>query len=372
MATTPVRVFSFQPPSTVALVTDSPLLSQTGMYLDELVKGLPRKGIRPVVRFVPSRLLRRRLHLERIVRGRLLRRRMAAYDVVHVQYTFPLGWAMTSRAKRDPPVVVHTHGFDVFALPEVGYGLRRLPWGTAVCRTTWRRASVVLAVCASSGREVRSVAPEANVVVVPNGVDPDVFRPGREPHPRLRPRLDGGGTLVLHTGYLTPVKNQRRLLRAFAKARDAVPSCRPHLVMAGDGPLRRTLMDDAVRLGLGDAVTFLGTVPRAEMPGVYAAADLFVLPSLSEAHPWSLLEAMAAGLPVVAAHVGGIPDTLDPSQLVNPWDDASIAEGLTRFLQDEGERRDAGRRNRRTVEGRFTLRHHIDGIAEAYARALGG
>jgi glycogen synthase len=106
------------------------------------------------------------------------------------------------------------------------------------------------------------------------------------------------------------------------------------VVLVGDGPLRPALERQAARLGPG-RVRFQGFVPHAEVPAWLAAADVLVLPSVYEELGSVLLEAMAAGLPVVASEVGGIPDALGPAGLlVPPGDPAALAAAVDQVLED--------------------------------------
>lgn len=112
-------------------------------------------------------------------------------------------------------------------------------------------------------------------------------------------------------------KNQASLIRCFARLRKEVPNAK--LLLLGDGPYHESLIQLAEELGVADAVTFTGKVPNTE--DYYSASDLYVQTSFTEAMPLSVLEAMAAGLPVVSTNVGGLPDVVKGNGILVPVGD---------------------------------------------------
>lgn len=132
--------------------------------------------------------------------------------------------------------------------------------------------------------------------VVPNGIDPDFWCPSHRPRSQ--------GLKMLSAGRLEPVKGFDLLISAFTDVAHAVPDAR--LVVAGQGSQRQDLERQVADAGLSDRVVFTGILDRWQLRDAYRDADLFVLPSRSEGLPLALLEAMATGLPFVAADVGGV------------------------------------------------------------------
>jgi glycosyltransferase involved in cell wall biosynthesis len=107
------------------------------------------------------------------------------------------------------------------------------------------------------------------------------------------------------------------------------------------------------------------------MPELYSAADVFVLPSLSEAHPWSLLEAMSCELAVTASRVGGIPETIPTeSLLVDPSKPQEIAEKMQYLAENPDLRKHLGSENRKTILEKFTFKSHLAELATIYERLL--
>ena len=123
-------------------------------------------------------------------------------------------------------------------------------------------------------------------------------------------------------------KGHSFLIKAFEKVRKQVPSAR--LILAGDGPLKEEIQEQAAKAGLDDSVHFLGR--RDDIPKLLRAMDTFVLPSIgSEGMPLVILEAMAAGVPCIASSLSGIPEVINSSDvgfLVPPRDENALAEAM--------------------------------------------
>lgn len=146
--------------------------------------------------------------------------------------------------------------------------------------------------------------------VIPLGIDVDAFSGVHGERARFRDELQAAPDEILvgFVGRLTEIKNLSMYLRVAALARTEADSGRLRFVIAGDGHLRRSLESEAADLGLGDSVAFLGN--RTDTDVVYAGLDIVALTSLNEGTPLSLIEAMAAGRPVIATRVGGVRDLL--------------------------------------------------------------
>lgn len=195
--------------------------------------------------------------------------------------------------------------------------------------------------------------PEKKSRVIYNAVDLAAYQdlPSRE---EIRARLGLAGRVVLTAARLTPWKGVNRLIAALPAWREAVPGT--NLVIVGDGPERANLERLAHEVGVAEAVTFVGQVPHEWMPLYLRAADVFVLYSGYEGLPHVVLEAMAAGVPVVASRKGGIPEVIEDgvTGLLVEWGDETVlADTVERVLCDAALARRLGEAGRARVERDF-------------------
>ena len=228
-------------------------------------------------------------------------------------------------------------------------------------------------VCVSTGVERFSVGrggldPD-RLVVIPNGVDPARFD-AATPVDRAALGVPPGAELCLYVGRLDPQKGLEVLVDAAADVARDRPAW--HLAVAGDGPLRDELVARAAAAGLGDRVRWLGR--RGDVPGLLRAADCLVLPSLWEGMPNVVLEAMAAGLPVVATAVEGTEDLVIPGAtgwLVPPGRPGPLADALREAAADPDRRRALGRAGRARVEAEFAPARVVAAYERLWAGVLG-
>jgi len=246
------------------------------------------------------------------------------------------------------PLLVHLHG--------AGFE-RRVP--PALARFFFERAACVITPCESLRAWVRSVARNAHARCLPSPV-------ALEPAPAQGARPN----LVLFLGRLEPAKGIFDLLEAVAALRPAVPDVR--LVCAGDGE-RVAVARYAERLGIADAVRFTGWVGPSGKRALLEAAAVFALPSYDEALPISLLEAMSAGVPVIASPVGGIPEVVVDGVsgfLAAPGDTATLERLLRKLLLDRSLGAHIGAAARESARLRFAPERTLPRLEEIYA-ALG-
>jgi glycosyltransferase involved in cell wall biosynthesis len=210
--------------------------------------------------------------------------------------------------------------------------------------------------------------PAAKLRVIPNGVDVDRFCP-RPPNAELRKLLglpDGAPTVGI-VAALRPEKNHPLFLGAAARVLKAVPQAR--FLVVGDGPQREELQALARLLAVSDAVHFLGT--RSDVPELLALIDVLALTSHMEANPVSILEAMAAGKPVVATRVGSVDRVVQEGRtgrLVSPGNEEELAMRLIELLRDPAAAADLGRAGRQ-----FVVQHaSIERMVARYEELLSG
>ena len=213
--------------------------------------------------------------------------------------------------------------------------------------------------------------PRDKVVQIYNGVDHERFAGGSAPQVILPERTcDHESPIVIGTvGRLAKVKDQRTLLRALARIISDQPTQREQLraILVGDGPERELLAAEAVELGLGDAIHFAGD--RSDVPAWLAAMDVFVLPSLAEGVSNTILEAMAAGLPVIATATGGNAELVEEGvtgRLVPVGDVQSLAAAVRQLADNAGIRQRMGEAGRRRVRERFDWARTVEQYLTVY------
>lgn len=207
------------------------------------------------------------------------------------------------------------------------------------------------------------------VCVVPNPIDAELFAPADD-----GPRAAS----ILVAGRVEPRKGQDVMIEALPAIRRVVPEARLHLVGedAHGGTVTAALRARARGLGLDDyAVTVAGAVDREAMPSIYRSASVCVVPSRFDAFPYTCVEAMACGRPVVASHAGGpaeiISDCHD-GRLVPPGEPAALAEAVAELLVDAAARERLGNAARETVLRRYAAPAVAGQMAELYATASEG
>jgi glycosyltransferase involved in cell wall biosynthesis len=208
------------------------------------------------------------------------------------------------------------------------------------------------------------------LTVVLNGIDADRF--SREDGEGVREELGlAEGTPLI--GVVARLAEERKGISEFLHmaAQIARSDTRSHFVVVGEGPLRPQLEQETVALGLSERVTFLGA--RPDVPRMMAAMTVFVMPSLYEGGPLTLLEAMAMGTPVVSTSVGFAPDVVDvgtTGYLVPPGDPAALADAVVALVRDETLAERMGRQARARAEGSFSSEHQVDATIAVYRSVL--
>ncbi len=281
-------------------------------------------------------------------------------DVLHVQYIAP--------ACRRPAVVTTVHDVTFRLYPQ-WFALKDrllLDWGL---RRSFRTVAAVLTGSVSTQRDLARVygLPAQDVVVAPYGISPPEH-PSEGQIAATRATYGIEGPYALFVGVAQPRKNLPRIVRAFAAAR------REHglahrLVIVGKTGWRAGETLAAIAAGEAHgAVQRLGYVPDADLPALYAGADLFVFPTLYEGFGLPLLEAFAAGTPVITSTVSALPEVAgDAAELVDPTSEPAIAAAIGRVLTDPVRRDTLIRRGRQRVS-EFTWEHTARLTVACYER----
>jgi len=290
-------------------------------------------------------------------------------DVLHTHQAAVLFYAGPAARAAGVPVV-HTKHLNHLRKAGVGFFRRlRMAW---LFWLAGRYADTFCCVSQDIADEMAArhlVAPQKLEVVL-NGINTEPFR---HPTDRAAVRAELGvpldAPLVGTVGRLTEVKRQDLLLAAFARVRAAHPAA--HLLVVGDGPLRGALEAQARALGIVGATHFVGYRPDPER--YLGAMDAFALTSKLEGLPLAVLEAWAAGLPVVASAVGGVPDLIEDgsSGFLFPFgDEARLVARLCEVLADPARGAALGAAGRAAVFAHYDLRRTAADYEVLYRTAL--
>jgi glycosyltransferase involved in cell wall biosynthesis len=280
--------------------------------------------------------------------------------VVHTHLSV-LRYVLPVVVRRRVPVVVHTlhnmaeHETDAFGRIVQWFAFRRNVLPVAISQEV-----------AGSFRRFYGLRCRA---IVPNGIPVGSYcrRPDDRVRWRNKERFDHDAVLFTCVGRLAPQKNPFLLVRAFAALNDP----RAHLVLVGDGTLQSSLSDYVRHQGLEGRIHLLGK--RDDVAECLAASDVFILASNWEGNPLAVMEAMAAGLPVISTAVGGVPE-LVPSglcgTLVPPEDCAALAGAMWTLLEDSEQRRTLGSAAHARAVSLFGVERMTQGYASLYQVAL--
>jgi glycosyltransferase involved in cell wall biosynthesis len=284
-------------------------------------------------------------------------------EIVHVHSPLSMISTLAAASHDGAPMVVTYHGdfFKSGLLPNAFKRLRnrvQLPF-------VLDRASAVIALTRSDASLLASYghAPEGIDVIAP-GMDLDRFAGVRENGTNAHRKL-------LYVGRVVYQKGVMELVRSFASLHEKEEDV--ELVVAGDGDdlegMRRTARD----LGVEASVSFRGWVDRDELIELYHQSTAVVLPSYSEGMPYAVLEAMAAGRPVVSSRVSGMEEVVEHGVnglLYDLGDEVGLREAMLRLLRDPGECQRMGRRAREDCRRRFSQERWLEDTVGVYERSL--
>lgn len=228
----------------------------------------------------------------------------------------------------------------------------------------------VIVIDAADYRDARRFVPESKLVLIPHGIAPPDFILPAEARALLVAKIGSaeGATLIGTVAELTKNKGLTHLIDAINQVKLKVKSQKLKVIVMGEGEERKGLERRISELGLADTVSLVGFVPDA---GRYLKGlDLFVLPSVKEGLPYAIMEAMAAGLPVIATAVGGVPDLIrrgETGLLVPPRDPAALARAIADLALNPATRRALAFAARARARERFRIEPMVEHTRAVYA-----
>jgi glycosyltransferase involved in cell wall biosynthesis len=290
--------------------------------------------------------------------------RRVEYDIVHVFQTHLSAFVASVIGKRlGKKVITTSHGARESGDMAVW---ARLPMGKRLLATVRSRADAATAVSRDVMDELRQAGfhPE-RIQYIPNGVSVKSTGEGDKPACRSKLGLPQKAFVAVFVGRLTAEKAPGFLLSAWPTIRKKRPDS--ILLFLGEGP-ERTVLEERARLkGLQGAVRFSGRVDNVN--DYLGAVDAFMLPSVTEGMSLALLEAMAAGLPVVATRVSGTVDVIQDGEnglLFDPGDKEGLVRCLDALMRSGKLRRELGEKARETVKHHFSLENTVESYLSLY------
>jgi len=295
-------------------------------------------------------------------------------DVVHVHHPFLSGSLALHycRPRRIPIVFTNHTRYDLYAqayLPVISDVVSAAAM-EAYMPIFCRACDLVISPSPGMREILIRYGVNASIEVVPNGVDLKPFQESVEPMAREKLGFQPEDVVLAFVGRLGPEKNVPFLLRSFAGTAQAYQHV--GLLLIGDGPERENLEDIVRRSEIQSRVHFTGLVPYDLIPRYLAAADAFVTASVTEVHPFTVIEAMAAGLPVLGIESPGIGDTIQDGKtgyLVSHEDLAAFTAKLVRLVVDHDSRRKMGEQAREAASA-YAIERTTEMMLERYQRVI--
>lgn len=271
----------------------------------------------------------------------------AEYDVAHAHshLFFSTNVAATYCRVKNIPLAVTCHGLNSQRGP---FWFSRAHLRT-LGKWTYDSADVTFCYTDVEQSKLREIGVDADIAVVNNGIDTDRFSPSGPEHDRI---ATADGPAIVFVGRLVDGKRPQDALAAFSTVLERCPDAQ--LYFCGDGPLRDRLEATVADEGLGDAVEFLGRVQYSDMPSVFRAADLFVLPSRTEGFPRTVLEALSCETPVVSSDLEQTSKIVEQTgATVDVGDVQGLASAVADLVVDQQLLADLGAHGRDIVTTRY-------------------
>jgi glycosyltransferase involved in cell wall biosynthesis len=263
--------------------------------------------------------------------SRKRREAMKQLSIVHAHSPFVTGWMGVSYARRHGVPLVFTYHTlleeYVHYVPIEVNAARRA--ASELTRAYANAADAVIVPTQTMAEHLRELGVTRDIDVIPSGIDVAHFSAARRSD-ELRAKLGAqpGDVLVLFVGRIAREKDVHVVLEAFAR----LPPARMRLAIVGDGPERERLEHEAERLQIAGRTVFAGELPRDDLPGIYAAGDVFAFASRSETQGLVLVEAMAAGLPIAALDSAPTREVLGGAGVVVAGGAAELAAAIVAAL----------------------------------------
>jgi len=233
---------------------------------------------------------------------------VSQFDLIHAHTIFPAGIsAMYLAEKYNIPFIITSHGMDFYRCFPHNHTLSRgIPYKekeSKLIKTVMSQVNALVCVSEEFASDVRDVFPNSNIAVIENSYDYSLFKPEDKKNIRKKLHLSEERKMILSVGHFIPEKGHLFLLEALKQVVKKIPNIL--LVLIGNGIYKTKYKEMIKRDNINNNVILLEPMQQSELAKYYQAADIFVLPSLSESFGLSLVEAMACGLPAIATKTQG-------------------------------------------------------------------
>lgn len=283
-------------------------------------------------------------------------------DIVHAQTVgmgIPGYFAKTFLKK---PYLIWGHGSEVY------YPMLVIKF-IYIFKLVLKNADAVIALTEDMKKAIKKIY-NRDVLVIPNGIDLEKFKDLSKVTLRKGWKIEDEEKILTFVGTLRPFKGVEYLIRAMKIIRQKNADAR--LMLVGNGENREKLEKLVKELILEEYVRFIGKVQNEEVPEYMVASDIFILPSLSEGFPVTVLEAMASGLPIIVTRVRGLQEIIKDGEngfLVEPKNPEQIAEKVLMLLEDEELRERISRNNKKRVND-YSWESIVERVEEVYQSYL--
>ncbi|MBK7931940.1 MAG: glycosyltransferase family 4 protein [Acidobacteria bacterium] len=247
-------------------------------------------------------------------------------------------------------VIVHFHAGDID-----NYYPLQPKFGRVFIKSSLAKCDRVIAVSLESSRQLWELDRQLKITVIPNAIDTSAFR---ERSSTAESTFDEP-IRILFVGAIGKLKGEKDLIAALARVRNEIPETLVSILGYG----AEDLAAECTAHGIADLIEHLGPVSMDDRIAFYERSDIFVLPTYAEAMPMSVIEAMAAGLPVITTNVGGIPELIEhqiEGLLHEPGDITALAHQIKRLANDRTKRFALGTRARSRVDEQMNFSKYVD------------
>ena len=283
------------------------------------------------------------------------------YDLVHLHLASRMSFYrkliifIIAKLKRDK-IIVHLHGAEFEKFYFSGYKLRK-----SLIKWIFNSSSIVIVLSTQWEKFVQRICQSAEICILYNGANPDLFIPFK----RVSKRIN-----ILFMGELGSRKGTYDLVQAFSEVHNKIP--KSNLILGGDGEIFE-MKKIINQLGIQERVEVKGWLSGKEKIDAFREADIYVLPSYNEGLPVSVLEAMAAGLPIISTPVGGTPEAVLSGEngiLLDPGDIYQLGNALVKLCNEHELRKSMGECSLELINSKFHIKKIVRDLFEIYKKQV--